>query len=134
VLAKFITQMLNGEQPVIFGDGKQSRDFTYVENVVEGNLLACGAPAAEAAGKVFNLACGERIDLNETFRVLKKLIGYHGEAKYAPERAGDVKHSLADLTRAEKHLGYRPVVDFEEGLRKTIEWYRTQNVAPALKS
>jgi nucleoside-diphosphate-sugar epimerase len=134
VLAKFITQMLNDEQPVIFGDGKQSRDFTYVENVVEGNLLACSAPAAEVAGKVFNLACGQRIDLNETFRVLKKLIGSHGEAKYAPERAGDVKHSLADLARAEKRLGYRPVVDFEEGLRKTIEWYRTQNVAPALKS
>src|SRR6202521_927036 len=71
VLAKFITQMLNGEQPVIFGDGKQSRDLTYVDNVVEGNLLACSAPAAEVAGKVFNLACGERVDLNQTFRVLK---------------------------------------------------------------
>jgi len=82
---------------------------------------------------VFNLACGERVDLNETFRVLKKLIGYDGEVKYAPERAGDVKHSLADLTRAERYLGYRPVVDFEEGLRRTIAWYRTQNVTPALK-
>jgi len=132
VLAKFITQMLNGEQPTIFGDGKQSRDFTYVDNVVEANLLSCEAPAAEVAGKVFNIACGERVDLNETFRVLTKLTGFDGTVKYAAERAGDVKHSLADLTRAKKHLGYRPVVDFEEGLRRTVAWYRTQSVAPAL--
>jgi nucleoside-diphosphate-sugar epimerase len=126
VLAKFITQMLKGEQPVIFGDGRQSRDFTYVDNAVAANLLACKAPANEVAGRVFNVATGKRSDLNETFRILKKLIGYSGEARYAPERAGDVKHSLADLSRAEKHFGYRPAVDFEEGLRRTIEWYRNQ--------
>jgi UDP-glucose 4-epimerase len=126
VLAKFITQMLKGEQPTIFGDGAQSRDFTYVDNAVDANLLACKAPAAEVAGKVFNVATGRRVDLNETFRVLKKIIAYPGDVKYAPERAGDVKHSLADLTQAEKHLGYKPKIDFEEGLRRTIEWYRSQ--------
>jgi len=126
VLAKFITQMLKGEQPTIFGDGAQSRDFTYVDNAVEANLLACKAPASEVAGRVFNVATARRVDLNETFQILKKLTGYKGEVKYAPERAGDVKHSLADLSRAEKHLGYKPKVDFEEGLRRTIEWYRGQ--------
>lgn len=127
VLAKFTTQMLKGEQPMCFGDGKQSRDFTYVENVVHANLLACKAPASEVAGRVFNVAIGERIDLNETFRVLKKLTGFKGELKYGPERAGDVKHSLADLTASQKHLGYKPKVNFEEGLRRTIEWYKTQD-------
>lgn len=126
VLAKFITQMLNGEQPTIFGDGNQSRDFTYVDNAVDANLLACKAPAGEVAGRVFNVATGRRIDLNQTFRALKKLIGYTGDVKYGPERAGDVKHSLADMSRAETHLGYRPKVDFEEGLRRTIEWYRSR--------
>jgi nucleoside-diphosphate-sugar epimerase len=124
VLAKFITQMLNGEQPTIFGDGKQSRDFTYVDNAVDANLLACQAPASEVAGRVFNVATGRRIDLNETVRVLKRLSGYAGEVNYAPERAGDVKHSLADMSRAEKYLGYKPKVDFEEGLQRTIDWYR----------
>jgi UDP-glucose 4-epimerase len=126
VLAKFITQMLKAEQPTIYGDGDQSRDFTYVDNVVHANLLACKAPASEVAGKVFNVATGTRIDLNEMFRVLKKLTGYPGEVKHGPDRAGDVKHSLADLTRAEKHLGYKPQVNFEEGLRRTVDWYRTQ--------
>jgi UDP-glucose 4-epimerase len=124
-LAKFITQMLQGEQPTIFGDGEQSRDFTFVENVVNANLLACHAPAAQVAGRVFNVATGSRIDLNETFRLLKKLTGYPGEVNYAPERAGDVKHSLADLSLAKRHLGYEPSVNFEEGLRRTIEWYRS---------
>ncbi|HXZ39616.1 MAG TPA: SDR family oxidoreductase [Terriglobales bacterium] len=124
VLAKFITQMLRGEQPTIFGDGQQSRDFTYVENAVNANLLACKAPTENVAGKVFNIATGSRIDLNETFRVLKKLTGYSGQVKYGPERAGDVKHSLADLSLANKHLAYRPTINFEEGLQRTIEWYR----------
>jgi len=124
VLAKFITQMLRGEQPTIFGDGTQSRDFTYVENAVQANLLACKAPRSEVAGRVFNVAIGRRVDLNETFQALKKITGYQGEVKYAPERAGDVKHSLADLTRARKCLGYEPKVDFEKGLRQTVEWYR----------
>jgi UDP-glucose 4-epimerase len=126
VLAKFITQMLRAEPPTILGNGEQSRDFTYVDNAVEANLLACKAPASEAAGKVFNVATGRRADLNETFRILKKLTGYAGEANYGPERAGDVKHSLADLSRTERHLGYKPSVDFEEGLRRTIAWYRGQ--------
>ena len=132
VLAKFITQMLRGEQPTIFGDGTQSRDFTYVDNAVAANLLACRAPAKDAAGRVFNVATGQRIELNETVRVLKKLTGYSGEVKYEPERSGDVKHSLADLSLAEKHLGYKPSVDFEEGLRRTIEWYKTTLHIPNL--
>ncbi|HXY13228.1 MAG TPA: SDR family oxidoreductase [Terriglobales bacterium] len=124
VLAKFITQMLRDERPTIFGDGRQSRDFTYIENVVNANLSACRAPAQEVAGRVLNVATGSRFDLNETSRLLKRLTGYSGEVLYGPERAGDVKHSLADLTLAKKHLGYQPTVDFEEGLRRTIEWYR----------
>ena len=126
VLAKFITQMLQAETPTILGDGQQSRDFTYIDNAVNANLLACKAPAAEVAGRVFNVATGRRVDLNETFKILKQLIGFSGEAHYGPERAGDVKHSLADMTRAEKHLGYKPSVSFEDGLRKTIDWYRSR--------
>jgi UDP-glucose 4-epimerase len=125
VLAKFITQMLAGEAPTILGDGSQSRDFTYIENVVKANLLACKASANDVAGEVFNVATGTRIDLNETFRVLKKLTGFSGEVKYGPERSGDVKHSLADLARAEKYLGYKPQVNFEEGLKRTVDWYRS---------
>jgi nucleoside-diphosphate-sugar epimerase len=129
VLAKFITQMLAGQQPTIFGDGKQSRDFTYIDNVIQANMLACKAPAAKVVGGVFNVATGRRIDLNELFQVLKKLIGYPGEVKYGPERAGDVKHSLADLTRSGECLGYKPEVHFEEGLRRTVEWYRGKEQA-----
>src|SRR6058998_3991296 len=129
VLAKFITQMLKGQQPTIFGDGTQSRDFTYVDNAVEANLLACRAPASQVAGGVFNIASGHRADLNQTFRLLKTLIGYTGDVRYAPERAGDVKHSLADITRAEKYLGYKPKIEFEDGLSRTIEWYRSQEKA-----
>jgi len=126
VLAKFITQMLNGESPTIFGDGAQSRDFTYIQNAVDANLLAIRAPASQAAGQLFNVATGKRADLNEAFQLLKKITGYCGNVKYQPERAGDVKHSLADLSRTEKHLGYKPTVDFEEGLRRTVDWYREQ--------
>lgn len=129
VLAKFITQMLNREQPTIFGDGTQSRDFTYIDNAVQANLLACKAPASAVAGQVFNVATGKRADLNQTFSILKRLTGYTGNVKYSQERAGDVKHSLADVSRAEKHLGYKPTVDFEQGLRRTIEWYRNQQKA-----
>lgn len=126
VLAKFITQMLNGEQPTIFGDGAQSRDFTFIDNVASANLLAAKAPAEKAAGQMFNVATGQRFDLNQTFQLLKKIIGYRGEVKYSPERSGDVKHSLAELSRIEEHLGYKPLVNFEEGLRRTVDWYRTQ--------
>jgi UDP-N-acetylglucosamine/UDP-N-acetyl-alpha-D-glucosaminouronate 4-epimerase len=91
--------------------------------------MAAKAPAPEAAGKVFNVATGERYDLNQTFQLLKKIIGFKGEVNYGPDRAGDVKHSLADLSRIEKHLGYKPLVNFEEGLRRTVEWYRGEQKA-----
>ena len=126
VLAKFVTVMLRGEQPTIFGDGEQSRDFTYIDNAVAANLLACEAPAAKAAGRVFNIATGRRSTLNETFRLLQGITGYSGAPKYAPEREGDIKHSLADILKAETALGYKPKVDFEEGLRRTVDWYRKQ--------
>jgi nucleoside-diphosphate-sugar epimerase len=125
VLAKFITHMLDGQQPTIFGDGEQSRDFTYIDNVVEGNLLACKAPAAQVAGKMFNLATGRRVTLNETFKALQKLTSYSGSPIYAAERGGDIKHSLADISLAETNLGYKPKVSFEEGLQKTVDWYRS---------
>jgi len=126
VLAKFTLMMLRGEQPTIYGDGEQSRDFTYIDNAVSANLLACTAPAAGCAGKVFNVATGRRITLNETFEALKKLTGYKGSPKYGPERGGDIKHSLADISLARKHLAYEPLVDFEEGLRRTVEWYQNE--------
>jgi nucleoside-diphosphate-sugar epimerase len=124
VLAKFITQMLHGEQPRIFGDGEQSRDFTYIDNAVEANLLASTVPAAQAAGKVFNVATGRRVTLNETFKLLQGLTSYAGSPIYDVERGGDIKHSLADISAAEQHLGYQPKVDFEDGLRRTVDWYR----------
>jgi UDP-glucose 4-epimerase len=117
--------MLQGQQPTIFGDGKQSRDFTHVDNVVEANLIACTAPASDVAGRVFNIATGIRTDLNQVFHFVKQVTGYQGEVSYGPERAGDVKHSVADLSQAERRLNYRPIVYFEEGLRRTIEWYQT---------
>jgi UDP-glucose 4-epimerase len=129
VLAKFSLQMLRGEQPTIFGDGEQSRDFNYIDNAVSANLLACSAPAAECAGRMFNVATGRRATLNETFELLKPLTGYAGSIKYGPERGGDIKHSLADITLAQKHLGYKPLVSFEEGLRRTVDWYRNETRA-----
>jgi UDP-glucose 4-epimerase len=126
VLARFTTQMLRGEQPTIFGDGETSRDFTFVENVVHGNLLASAAPPSEVAGKMFNVATARRVSLNETFAVLKPLTGYRGDVKYGPERTGDVKHSLADISLARKHLKYEPTVAFEPGLERTVAWYRTK--------
>ncbi len=128
VLAKFITLMLKGQQPTIFGDGEQSRDFTYIDNAVEANLLACTAPAANVAGKVFNVATGRRATLNETLRLLRGMTGYSGTPLYEAERGGDIKHSLADISAAEKSMGYRPKVSFEDGLRKTVEWYRSAGV------
>jgi len=125
VLAKFSLQMLAGEQPTIFGDGEQSRDFTFIQNVVRGNLLAAHAPARQVAGEVFNVATATRITLNETVKLLRELTGYRGEVTYAPERSGDIKHSLADINLARKHLGYEMQVDFQEGLRRTVEWYKS---------
>jgi UDP-N-acetylglucosamine/UDP-N-acetyl-alpha-D-glucosaminouronate 4-epimerase len=127
VLAKFSMQMLRGEQPTIFGDGETSRDFTYIDNAVSANLLACNAPATQCAGQVFNCATGRRITLNDTFAALQKLTGYKGTVEYAQERGGDIKHSLADITKAQTRLGYRVLVNFEDGLRRTVEWYKTQS-------
>jgi len=126
VLAKFSLQMLRGEQPTIFGDGETSRDFTYIDNAVSANLLACSAPASECAGRVFNCATGRRVTLNQTFEAMKQLTGYTGTVSYVPERSGDIKHSLADITLAQKHLGYKVLVNFEDGLRQTVDWYKTQ--------
>lgn len=124
VLAIFCQRMLAGEQPTIYGDGSQSRDFTYIENVVQGNLLAADAPADKVSGQMMNLATGSQITLNETFETLRELTGYKGAAAYAAPRQGDIRDSLADIRLAEELLGYRPVVDFKEGLRRTVEWYR----------
>jgi UDP-glucose 4-epimerase len=124
VLAKFITQMLQGQTPTIFGDGEQSRDFTYIENVVHANLLAAAAPADKASGKVFNVATGSRYSLNQTYEMLQGIIGFSGKAAYGPPRVGDVKHSLADINLARIYLKYAPAVSFEEGLRRTVEWYK----------
>lgn len=126
VLAVFCQRMLAGEQPTIYGDGQQSRDFTYIENVVEANLLAAAAPAEKVSGEVMNVATGSRITLNETFEILRELTGYRGKPAYAPPRAGDIRDSLADIGRAQKLLGYQPRVDFREGLRRTVEWYRSR--------
>lgn len=131
VLAKFCLAMLRGEVPTIYGDGEQSRDFTYIDNNVSANLLAATAAAKNVAGETFNIATGKRISLNETVALLRKLTGYQGEVKYGPERAGDIKHSLADITLAEKHLGFRPLVHFEEGLKRTIDWYKASFAAKA---
>lgn len=124
VLAIFCRRMLAGEQPTIYGDGEQSRDFTYIDNVVHANLLAAEGPAEKLSGQMMNTATGTRITLNQTFELLKELTGYRGEAAYAAARAGDIKDSLADISLAEELLGYAPVVDFREGLRRTVEWYR----------
>lgn len=132
VLAKFITQMQRGESPTIFGDGEQSRDFTYVANAVQANLKACVAPTKEVSGRVFNIATGARFSLNQTFEILRGIIGFSGSAKYAAQRTGDVKHSLADIGLAQKHLGYSPEVGFEEGLRRTVEWYQQKAAVDAV--
>ncbi len=129
VLAIFCRKMLAGDQPTIYGDGEQSRDFTYIDNVVAGNLLAAAAPAVKVSGQMMNLATGARITLNQTFDILKDLTGYEGKPAYADGRAGDIKDSLADISRAKMLLGYEPKVDFREGLRRTVEWYKTLPVA-----
>jgi UDP-glucose 4-epimerase len=129
VLAKFITLMLKGERPTIYGDGEQSRDFNYIDNAVAANLLAATAPEADVAGQTFNIATGHRFDLNQTVELLRPLTGYTGDVEYAPVRAGDIKHSLADISRAQEKLKYQPSVDFQEGLRRTVEWYRTSESA-----
>src|SRR3989454_2319485 len=122
VLAIFIPAVLQGRRPTIYGDGLQSRDFTYVKNVADANLLACKVPGV--AGQGFNVACGDRITVNSMLQQINKITGKDITPIYADPRAGDIKHSQADITRAKEHLGFQPTVSFEEGLRNTIEWYR----------
>jgi nucleoside-diphosphate-sugar epimerase len=126
VIPNFISALSAGEPPVIFGDGEQSRDFTYVSNVVDANLLAVDAP--RAAGGVFNVACGERVTLNRLVSELRDLINPDVEPVYAAPRAGDIKHSLADLSRAREELGYEPSVDLREGLERTLEYFRAEEL------
>ena len=125
VLALFCRKMLAGEPPTIYGDGETSRDFTFIQNTVDGNLLAASADAKQVAGRVMNVATGVRITLNQVVEVLREITGYIGPVEYAPERAGDIKHSLADISVAQDLLAYEPAVDFREGLRRTVEWYRS---------
>jgi nucleoside-diphosphate-sugar epimerase len=125
VLSKFCTSLLTGTQPVVFGDGEQSRDFNFVQNVVEVNLQACEAP--NAMGMTFNIGTGNRYTLNQTLDLLEKISGKKVGAKYDPPRQGDILHSQADISAARKTLGYNPKVDFEEGLRRTWEWYKTSS-------
>jgi UDP-glucose 4-epimerase len=124
VLAIFCRKMLAGEQPTIYGDGEQSRDFTYIDNVVHANLLAAAAPAAKVSGQVMNTATGSRSTLNGTFNILRELIEYKGDALHVESRSGDIRDSLADISLAEKLIGYKPIVDFRSGLERTIDWYR----------
>ena len=132
VMARFILQMLEGSQPTIHGDGEQGRDFTYVDNAVQANLLAVYADAAKVAGRVFNIASGGRHTLNETFGLLAGMLGYTGAAAHGPDRAGDVRDSQADISAAAGAMGYKPHVPFEEGLRRTVAWYREQHRAGRL--
>ena len=125
VLAIFCRKMLVGEQPTIYGDGEQSRDFTFIENVVNANLLAASAPAEKVSGQVMNCATGARITLNDTFNILCELTGYKGVPAYVEIRRGDIRDSLADISQAAERLGYKPAVDFREGLRRTVDWYRS---------
>ena len=122
VISLFTSALLAGKRPVIYGDGSQSRDFTYVANVVDANLRALVAPQAD--GAAINIATGRRITLNRLLAALNRQTGRALKARYVPSRPGDVRHSLADVTRARQRLGYRPIVDFETGLRDTVEWYR----------
>ena len=121
VIPIFINRLARGESPVVYGDGDQSRDFTYIDNAVQANLLA--ARADGAPGMVFNVACGERFTLNDLLERLHELVGKSVPATYEAARPGDVKHSLGDISRAREILGYEPVVSFEEGLKTTVDWF-----------
>ena len=123
VIPKFIKQLMNGERPTINGDGKQSRDFTYIENVIEANLKACLAPH-EAAGEAFNIAYGGREYLIDIYYTLTRALGKEIEPIFGPDRAGDIKHSNADISKAKELLGYEPEYDFARGLNETITWYK----------
>jgi nucleoside-diphosphate-sugar epimerase len=128
VISLFISALLEGRSPTIFGDGEQTRDFTYVTNVVDGVLRACHAPAATG---VFNIAVGTRTSLNQLFQSLRDIIGSNLDAVHGPPRPGDVRDSQADLTRAKAILGYAPMVSLTEGLKLTVDWYRAQRPVPS---
>jgi nucleoside-diphosphate-sugar epimerase len=123
VISLFATALPAGKQPIIYGDGEQTRDFTYIANVVDGVLKACEAP--KAAGQVINVATGLRISLNDLLRMLNKIVGTNLQAIYKEERAGDVRDSQADISKAKTLLGYTPTIGFEEGLRRTLDWARS---------
>jgi len=123
VIPRFVTSALAGEGVTIFGDGTQSRDFCFIENVVEANLLAAAAPAARASGRAVNIACAEAIDLNGVVKLLGQMLSRTISVNYAPRRVGDVMHSLAAIDAAKEAIGYAPRVSFSDGLRKTVDWY-----------
>jgi len=123
VIPKFVRAYIEGRPPVVYGDGEQSRDFCYIENTVQANLLACTAPGV--AGRVFNIACGERTSLLQVLDLLSEIFGRRIPPVHEPAKKGDIKHSLADISAARQFLGYEPKVLFAEGLRRTVEWYRT---------
>ncbi|HTQ87087.1 MAG TPA: SDR family oxidoreductase [Candidatus Solibacter sp.] len=125
VLSRFITAMLAGQPPTVFGDGEQSRDFTYIANVVDATLRAADTPGV--SGMVFNGGTGGRFTLNHTLALLSKISGKSAHPKYDPPRAGDIRDSQADISLARQMLGYVPSVDFEEGLRRTWDWYKSQH-------
>jgi UDP-N-acetylglucosamine/UDP-N-acetyl-alpha-D-glucosaminouronate 4-epimerase len=126
VVPKFIVAAQSNQGPVIFGDGEQTRDFTYVANAVSANMLACVAPAA-ACGEVFNVGCGSRITVNELWKRIARLLDCEKQPHYLPARTGDVRDSLASLDRSRKLVGYNPLVTIDEGLRRTVEWYTLRN-------
>ncbi len=123
VLSRFMLAVIQGRPPVVYGDGEQSRDFTYIENVVDETLLTC--EKADASGLVFNGGTGVKITINQVLKMLEKVTGRKIQAKYDPPRNGDIRDSQADISLARKMLGYEPRVDFEEGLRRTWDWYKT---------
>ncbi len=127
VISVFAKALLENKAPTIFGDGEQTRDFTYIANVVDGVLRAVTAP--DASGQVINVATESRISLNHLFSTMRDLVGSRVNVSYGPTRSGDVKDSQADITRARTLLGYQPIVSFEEGLRQTLEWYRSEDAA-----
>jgi UDP-glucose 4-epimerase len=133
VVPRFITTALAGERPTIFGDGKQTRDFVYIANVVHANLLAARAPAANVAGQVFNIGCGKGVSVNQLWEHIRTLAGVPLAPLYAQGRAGEVRDSVAELAKARRLMGYEPIVDFEEGLRQTIAFYRARRDAPRRK-
>jgi nucleoside-diphosphate-sugar epimerase len=123
VIAQFTYKMMAGETPTIFGDGLTSRDFNYVDNAVSANLLACQAPSSVATGRVFNIGTGKSHTLNQVYAAIAGQLGFSGKPIYGPPREGDIKHSLANIDRAVKELGYQPKLQFHDGLRKTVDWY-----------